>query len=174
MPGSPKPRLWCGGGAGCRPPGLRLLSSAPPVARRPDPSAACSRLKRLFCGGAVLDATRTPPSNARPRPRPRPGPTRRTQPPRRPTALHGLTAPTTTAPRKRAPAESRHPSDTLRPTQTQSHTHTPSRRHSPHRRSPTTPYKQSHTNNPTQAPHHLVPPSPRNNIHKLAADPQTP
>lgn len=162
-------------GAAERSPPLSLRLPLPPllhVALRPDPSAACSRLKRFFCGGAIPDAMRASPPPSRPQTRtentaPRPPaatdhclwpahrPHRRTAPP---CAAHSSTQPSAhsqTSPHghKAPPAPRRH---------NPVHTCT-----TPHRRSPTHAATLPPTNNctqthhSTQTPHHSVPPRPR-------------
>lgn len=148
-------RLWCGEGSRGKKAPLPLRLPPLPllhVALRPDPSAACSRLKRFFCGDTIPDATR-----ASPRP---PGlkHAHRTQPHGRrrlqtiafgqPTDRTGA-LPLHAQPTRKQAARAQRSSG---PTQAQSrtHTHNPSQAQS-HPRSHTTPYKQLHTNTPLHA-----------------------
>ena len=177
-PGSPNCVSGADGGVGWgRDAGPRVSAFSPPpplVSLRPDPSASCSCLKRLFCGGAVPDATRTPP----PPPKPGLGPARRTlprQPHTRPPA--GAPPPCTgppplqPQPHANKPPRRHDTPETHSGPRRQAHKHTTSRRHGPHRRSPAPLDKQSHTNNPTQAPHHSVPLRPRSTF---TSSPQAP
>lgn len=163
VPGTPKLRLRCGGGAGCRSSDPRLLSSDPRLLSSASTRRAAPRPQRgLFAPQAALPrrcgprrhADHPPPPRQASAPQAEHSPTSRTrdrlQSHHSPARAHCPCSPTPTSPR--------HPADTLGPPQSQPHTRTISCRHGPHRRSPTTPYKQLHTNNPTQAPHHSVPP----------------
>lgn len=110
VPGTPKLRLRCGGGAGCRSSDPRLLSSDPRLLSSASTRRAAPRPQRgLFAPQAALPRRCGPRRHADPPPPARPRPRRQnTAPPAahetacsRTTALRGLTAPA--APRQQAP-----------------------------------------------------------------------
>ena len=126
-------RRWGGGRKMKAPSSPPSLPAPPPpllVALRPDPSAACSRLKRLFCGGAIVDTTRSPTPDPRARQASDPH------------AEHSPTQPHT-----RPPADAHHSlTSTHSPAQAYCPLH--AQTHSPNNRNPTR--KQTHTD--TQQP----------------------